>query len=393
MDSYMNMRTDEGTFGSYHPNDLVEAIGRYFENGGGETNQQNHWGLQLYNPNNAMPQYMGQQQEPGNLAPSIPATEQTGKQKDGGHGYQVGFNPDALNNRLMASIKAPSYSSSKADVTDNTKGTSVHAFNPDNVNKELMMSTQHLQTMNQNPLGAQQGSNSNQHTGYNADQVNAGLYSSLNYNPNAVNSAMFNMPSFGTHGQNNGGAQSTDTHASTSAPGSQGSSGGATGPGHSGQTGTGQGVATGTGQGGAAGFGHGQGGATGTGQGGGTGTGQSGTSGNGLGVANGAGQSGAQGLGQSSTTGNGQGGNVGTSQLQQAGANLAGMPQATGIGGMGASSPFSQTGAGTGAPGGPIQPVNGVNQNGLPPGISSGMALSQTQANDPTVDGIGGLGK
>ena len=433
----MNMRTDQGTFGSYHPNDLVEAIATYFKNGGGQANQENHWGLMIYNPNAAMPQYMGQLQEPGNLAPGMQGVEQTKDHsiKTAAQSVRVGFNPDTLNQKLMESIKAPTYSGfqSPLNLREDSSESLVHGFNPDAVNKQLMMSVHsqdHLSQLmaagNQNVTGSQQGSGiahaagSDHHVGYNADQVNAGLYSSMNYNPNAVNSATFSMPSFGgSSGEiktSSGGSESTSSKNGTSASGNGVNVSGALGNGQGGATGqpfqtSAQGGAVGSGQlsqtsgqGGTKGSGQpfqtsGQGGAMGSGQpfqtssqGGAMGSGKPfQTSGQGVAMGNEqpfqtSGQGGAMGSGQLSQTS----GAMGTGQT---GANMAGGVQATGIGGMGPSYPFSATGTGTGSTGGGVLPANRISQNGLPPGISEGLQLSQTEANEPTVNGIGGLGK
>lgn len=344
MDRYMNVRTDQGTFGSYHPNDIKQDVDRFFQNGGGQVHTENQWGLMVYNPNAAMPQYMGQQQEPGNLAPGFQGGETAvdHSNQDDGEAIHGGFNPTELNRQLMHAVQTPKYSSLGS-------GSGAFGFNPDAVNRQLMMSVQsHAGQSQPSPSSSQtspadQSSNSTrggghqsavQQAGFNADKVNAGLYGSIGYNPNAVNSATFNMPSFGSSGH----------HASGGNPGN---------------------TAT-----------------------------QSGASGHNIPTANGASaaavgsQNGQPGTGNGAAAANGQLAQTNAANVQQTGAQMAGTAHASGIGQMGGFNPFSankQTG-------GNVVPSTRVSQNGVPPGILPGMKLSQTETEDPVASGIGGLG-
>ena len=227
----MNVRTDQETFGSYHPNDIKADITNYFNSDGEQVHSDNQWGLVLYNPNAAMSQYMGQLQEPGNLVPGGQNAAETGNQPNQ-QTHSVGFNPDDVNKQLMKTLQKSGYSSQNAPTM--MKGDAgAFGFNPDAMNKELMASMlSHADQSQQAPAANQSGISShtsNQNTnsgygvnggGYNADQVNAGLYSSMNYNPNSVNSASFNMASF----SGSGNGMFSNTGASSAAGASSGNS-------------------------------------------------------------------------------------------------------------------------------------------------------------------------
>ena len=343
MDSYMNVRTDQETFGSYHPNDIKEDISNFFNDDGEPVHSDNHWGLMIYNPNAAMAQYMGQLQEPGNLVPGFQNAGEKGNQANQNApvpSQGVGFNPNEFNKQLMKTLQSSGYSRQNAPTTIKENG-AAFGFNPDTVNKELMASMlnhadqpQHMAAVNHNSPSHSNNHNANTGYGYNADQVNAGLYSSMNYNPNSVNSATFNMPSF----SGSGSGMFADSGTSSVAGGTSSSSNNGTAPAMS---------------------------------------------------------------------------NAGTQTQNTAGGIKTPFPQAnsamaggSGTGGMGSYNPFSVAQSGSGLAGqqtgGNIVPAprlsetglpsQRVSQSGLPPGIPAGMKLTQTEAEKPTANGIGGLG-
>lgn len=346
----MNVRTGQETFGSYHPNDIKEDISKFFKDNGGQVHSDNHWGLMVYNPNAAMPQYMGELPDPGNLVPGFQGQDETGnhENQNAPEPMQVAaFNPNELNRQLMQSVQ-----SSSMNIKEGAIGT--FGFNPDAVNRQLMMSVISQGGQSQYTSGgshsssatsagktsggsSQDGTASNQNIGYNADQVNAGLYNSINYDPNNVNSANVNMPSFGT-----------SVHGVSGSSGNSASSAGNSG---TGKTSTGTGVS------------------------------QVGGSQNGINKA------------QKAGGGNSQSSQNSAANIQQAGASMTGAVQATGIGGLGSYGPFAAGGnSGGNQNGGRILPSTRISQNGLPPGVPAGMSLSQTEADAPVANGIGGLG-
>ena len=368
----MNIRTDQDTFGSYHPNDIKADITNYFNDNGERPHSDNQWGLVLYNPNAAMSQYMGQLQEPGNLVPGGQNAGETGKQpSEQVQAPTLGFNPDDVNKQLMKTLQKSGYSGQNAPAIKT--GSVGIGFDPNAMNKELMASMfKHAEQSQKAPAGSQSTSshiaNQNANTGfgikgsaYNADQVNAGLYSSMNYDPNSVNSASFNMGSFSGSGNsmpsNTGSSSSTGTTNSNGAP------------------------AAGTQSQNAAG-------------------------------------SQSQNVAGAALSQNAAGGiksplQVG-SQSQNTASGIKSPFQAGvgagGFGGTGSFNPFSSSQTGSGITGGqntgqsdesivPVSSANqlglsapSVSQLGLPPGIPAGMELSQTEAEKPTVNGIGSLG-
>ncbi|KAK3610298.1 hypothetical protein CHS0354_029764 [Potamilus streckersoni] len=247
MDRYMNLRTNQATFGSYHPHDMVQAIDNFFKNGGSQ--KENNWGLNIYNPNKAMPQYLGHLSDSaGSLVPggsvANPSTQKTENTKGYTH---TAFDPNELNQHLLTSMNSM-YNANVNNGGKNTVGydpdkvnsasalqggpvasafdpakanaLTINGFDPKNVNEGLMQTAQskglgiggtnkgltnNQDTSRQDFSGNDKSSLSHetgQHSpgqggliAYNPDEVNADLYNNLGYNPDSVNYASLNMPS------------------------------------------------------------------------------------------------------------------------------------------------------------------------------------------------------
>lgn len=253
MNHHMNMRTNQGLFGSYHPNDLVESIVEYFSRGGPQSMNSNQWGLAVYNPNDRIGQYMSNMVSPGNLGPqSLDKTNEKetvsqaaagpafnpdtlnqrlmqnalskgnqfsnfvspSAQASGKGSENLGFNADALNRQMMEStINQVNNGETDKETTtqsaDNNKNNSTEqniapdtqspmfGFNPDTLNAGLLNSV-HGNANEKNSAGnPNQGQTRTMMLGFNPDTLNAGLISSIGYNPN---SAMGKMPTYmGNH--------------------------------------------------------------------------------------------------------------------------------------------------------------------------------------------------
>ncbi|XP_060559047.1 uncharacterized protein LOC132719295 [Ruditapes philippinarum] len=244
MDRYMDMRTNQGLFGSYHPNDLVQSIIDFFSQGDKQPTTDNQWGLYVYNPSDKMTQYMGNLKSPGNLGPQM-GGENGGKQEASNSNGGFAFNPNALNSKLLndALTKGSEFSNFKQqhavqtmagakgnmgfdpdtlnqnmlenalkkgsgnnagniktttapsdkNTTDKSRQTSNQAygsqmlgFNPDTLNAGLLKSINSQTTDNGGVLQSAEGNTNAKMLGFNPDQVNANLISSLDYNPNAA---------------------------------------------------------------------------------------------------------------------------------------------------------------------------------------------------------------
>lgn len=205
----MDMRTDDlALFGSYHPNDLVQAIVDFFKNGG-HTSQ---WGMVVYNPNNAVNQYMGTLNTAGTLGPQSPSNQEnpygTVPMQDQGTAL---FNPSELNERLMQSAQnlAGNYyinSEGKSSMTT-MDGSSGMSFDADHLNQKLMEDLMKTSKESHVPEGGPTPTTENDSTnkdtanstadaqentdvkskpendfpGFNPDVLNAELFSSLKY--------------------------------------------------------------------------------------------------------------------------------------------------------------------------------------------------------------------
>ena len=249
MERYMDMRTNQGLFGSYHPNDLVQSIIDYFSHGGKQSTADNQWGLFVYNPSDKMIQYMGNMKSPGNLGPQTGGNSRKGEenksnagfafdpntlnsqllhealtkgsefskfeqrpavQSMAGNGGNLGFDPDALNKNMMSNAMKKGSDNGADNIrtttppTDKTTKKSDHAsgshmlgFNPDKLNAGLLntINSQNVENGGISNMHSADGKANANMLGFNPDQVNANLISSLKYNPNSaagnINNAMF----------------------------------------------------------------------------------------------------------------------------------------------------------------------------------------------------------
>ncbi|CAC5396611.1 unnamed protein product [Mytilus coruscus] len=107
MSKYMELRTNSNSFGSYHPNDLINEITSFsIENENSQTplkfdpnghsmfpsTQHTDWGFSIYNPLHSLEQYSGSNNGKGSAGPS----QNTDLEE---------FNPNKLNDHLMEILK------------------------------------------------------------------------------------------------------------------------------------------------------------------------------------------------------------------------------------------------------------------------------------------------
>ncbi|KAL3859595.1 hypothetical protein ACJMK2_009809 [Sinanodonta woodiana] len=250
----MNLRTDQATFGSFHPHDMAQAIDSFFKNGGAQ--KENNWGLNIYNPNKAMPQYLGHLGDSaGSLVPGGSLAKPSSLKPDNTKGdTHTAFDPNELNQHLLTSMNSmynanannggksnggydpnkvnsasPLQGGNAAAAFDPAKANTLtrNGFDPNKVNEGLMqtaqskglgiggseqtnrvltnnqdMSRQDVSGNDKSPLGHAADQHSPGQGGliaYNPDLVNADLYNNLGYNPDSVNYAALNMPSYNNY--------------------------------------------------------------------------------------------------------------------------------------------------------------------------------------------------
>ncbi|KAH3770481.1 mediator of RNA polymerase II transcription subunit 12-like [Dreissena polymorpha] len=206
MEHHMDMRTDDQSiFGAYHPNDLVQSIINFFQNGG-HKNSDSQWGLFVYNPNDKMDQYVGNVHAPGGLG-SNPNTGQSEINRSQQQPSQAasGFDPSKLNEQLMQSMQSGGFSSYGAPQQQQHSQLQNGGFDADSLNKHLMQNFLHNDaSFSKNSATGSSGSQQQVEIGasllgFNPDSLNAGLLGSMRYDPNSA--VLMQPPSF----QSNGG--------------------------------------------------------------------------------------------------------------------------------------------------------------------------------------------
>lgn len=213
----MDMRTDDlELFGSYHPNDLVQAIVDFFKKGG-HTSQ---WGMVVYNPNNAVNQYMGTLNTAGTLGPQSPSNQEnpygTVRMQDQGTAL---FNPSELNERLMQSAQnlAGNYyinseGQSSMKTTDGSSGTSM-SFDPDHLNQKLMQDLietskeSHVPESGPTPTTENDSTSKDTANGTADSQENADIkprpeHDFSGFNPDVLNAELFSSLKYGSESAN-----------------------------------------------------------------------------------------------------------------------------------------------------------------------------------------------